>query len=182
MSDDRKQSLFIVAYEGRDTADEVYDVLHDAGKDTISIKSAATVQRKDDGKLKLDHKRRVTFWKGLFGGGAIGLVLAGPGGALAGAGIGALIGSTRAGGRQDAKEFLDDKLGPDDSALVILVNDADWATVDKAIGSYGGVDLKVELTPEAEQQIAALAADEEVAEKLQEEVEVVEQDVDDEDA
>ena len=32
MSDERKESLFIVKYAGKDTADEVYDVVRDLAK------------------------------------------------------------------------------------------------------------------------------------------------------
>ena len=179
MSDERKQSLFIVAYQGRDTADEVHAKLRELQKDgKIDIKTAAVVYRKDNGKLKLVHKRRVTVWKGAFGGAAIGLLLAGTGvGALAAVGVGALIGSSRSGQRRDAKEFLEDKLGQDDSALVVLVSDADWAAVQAELDPFGGEDLQVELTPEAEEQIAALADKDEVVEAVEEEVEVEEEDV-----
>jgi uncharacterized membrane protein len=179
MSDERKQSLFIVAYQGRDTADAVHAKLRELQKaKEIDIKTAAVVYRKDNGKLKLVHKRRLTVWKGAFGGAAIGLLLAGTGvGALAAAGAGALIGSSRSGGRRDAKEFLEDKLGPDDSAVVVLVSDADWAAVQSELEPYGGEDLKVELTAEAEEQIAALAAKDDVAEAVEEEVEIEEEDV-----
>jgi hypothetical protein len=33
MSDERKESLFIVSYSGRDTADEAYDTLRQMEKD-----------------------------------------------------------------------------------------------------------------------------------------------------
>ena len=175
MSHERKQSLFIVAYEGKDTADKVYKELHHLEKQKlqdIEIKTAATVYRKDNGKLKLKHKNRVTVWKGLLGGAALGLIVAGPIIATGTAVAGALIGTSRSGQRKDVKEFLDDKLGPDDSALVILISDADWDAVQEAVAPYGGTDLKIEMTAEAEKQIADLATDDDVAAKVQDEVEV----------
>lgn len=178
MSDERKQSLFIVQYEGKDTADQVYDVLHHLEKQKlqeIEIKTAATVYRQDNGKLKLKHKGRVTVWKGMAGGAAIGLILAGPVIAAGAAVTGALIGSTRSGQRKDAKEFLEDKLGPDDSALVILVSDADWERVDEATASFKGTDLQIELTPEAQQQISDLVVDGKVTAAVQEEVDIEEE-------
>ena len=58
MSDKKKESLFVVSYSGRDTADQAYDTLRVLEKDhKIDIKTAATVQRKDNGKLKLKHRR-----------------------------------------------------------------------------------------------------------------------------
>jgi uncharacterized membrane protein len=175
MSKERKQSLFIVAYEGRDTADDVYKVLRDLEKQKlrdIDIKTAMTVHRKDNGKLKLNHKGRVTTWKGLFGGAIIGLILAGPAALLGGAVVGALIGSSRSGDRRDVKEFLEDKLGPDDSALAVLVSSADWEAVDEAVKPYGGTELLVELTPEAEEAVAKLAVDDEAIAQIQEEVDI----------
>lgn len=178
MSGQRKQSLFIIAYQGRDAAEKVYGILRDLEKqDKIDIKTAATVHRNDDGKLKLQHKRRVTTWKGALGGGAIALLLVGTGGGavLGGALLGALAGSTRSGQRRDVKKFLDDKLGLHDSALAVLVNDADWATVSDAIAHYGGEYLAVELAPEAQQEIAALAADREVSKAVMDAIEVEEE-------
>jgi len=179
---DSKQSLFVVAYEGRDTADQVYEVLRDLEKQKlrdIDIKTAATVNRKDDGKLKLRHRRRLTVGKGVLGGGALGLILASTGaGLLVGAGIGALLGSTKSGDRRDAKEFLEDKLGANDSALVILVADADWSAVDDAVAPYNGTELAVELSADAEAQIAELAEKDDVVALVQADVEVDESDVD----
>ena len=182
MSD--KQSLFITVYEGQDTANQVYDTLRGLEKDDkIDIKTAATVTRKENGKLKLKHKRRLTVWKGAFGGGIIALLIAGTGGGavLGGAVVGALLGATRSKQRRHAKEFLEDKLGPEDSALVILVKDADWTAVQDAVEHYGGEEVAVELTPEAEKQLAALAQDEAVVEAVTDQVEVeVEHDEEDE--
>lgn len=178
MSEERKQSLVITAYKGRGTADEVYHVLREvekSNKSELDMKTAATVWRKDNGKLKLKHRKRVTVWKGGVGGGAIGLVLAGTGaGLLAGAVVGAVVGSSRAKQRRETKKFLDDKLGTDDSALVVLVNNADWAAVQSRVKQYGGEDLMLELTPEAEEQLAAIAADDDVAAAVREEVEIEE--------
>lgn len=185
MSDERKQSLFIVAYEGKDTADKVYDVLHHLEKQKLQdivIKTAATVYRKDNGKLKLKHKGRVTVWKGLLGGAALGLIVAGPIVATGAALTGMLIGTSRSGDRKDAKEFLDDKLGPDDSALVILISDADWDAVQDAVEPFGGTDLKMELTEEAQQKIADLSDDDDVKAQVQDEVEVEEEPAEEESA
>jgi uncharacterized membrane protein len=112
-------------------------------------------------------------WKGAFGVGAIGLILAGTGaGFLAGAVVGALIGSSRSSQRHQVKEFLDDKIERDDSALVILVTNADWDAVQNEVDHFGGEQLAVELTAEAEKRLAAIAADEEVAAAVHEEVEI----------
>jgi uncharacterized membrane protein len=171
--------LFVVSYSGRDTADQAYDTLRQMEKDKqVDIKTAMVVNRKDNGKLKLKHKRRLTVGKGLVAGGAVGLLV---GGAVApallgGAAVGALVGSSRSGQRRELKGFLEDKLGPDDSALAVLIKEADWEAVDAQLKPYGGEDLKVELTAEDEAAIEALGDDEEVVVAVEEEVEVVEED------
>jgi endonuclease/exonuclease/phosphatase family metal-dependent hydrolase/uncharacterized membrane protein len=162
---DRKESLFVIVYDGQETADEVYDVLRGLEKEKkIDIKSAATVTRGEGTKLNLDQKRFLTGGKGAVGGGIIGLLLAGTGvGLLAGALIGAVIGGRGRNDRQDLKDFLVDKMGPFDSTLAILVADADWEAVQDAVAQYGGEELAIELTPGAQAQLQELAADEEVA-------------------
>lgn len=180
MSDERKENLFIVSYSGRDTADQAYDTLRQMEKDKqVDIKTAMTVTRKDSGKLKLKHRRRMTAGKGLVAGGAVGLLIGGAAApaVLGGAAIGALIGSSRHGDRKEVKGFLEDKLGPDDSAMAVLIKEADWAAVNEKMGPYGGEDLLVELTPEDAAAIEALDDDEEVAAAAEQVVdEVVEDD------
>ena len=81
MAKKKKQSLFIVAYKGRDTANEVYKTLRGLRKQKeIKIKTAAVIYRKDNGKLKLVHKRRMNTWGGAASGGTLALLLAGVGG------------------------------------------------------------------------------------------------------
>jgi uncharacterized membrane protein len=181
MSDERKESLFIVSYSGQDTADEAYDTLRQMEKDKqVDIKTAMTVTRKDNGKLKLKHRRRLTTGKGLVAGGAVGLLVgaAAAPAVIGGAAVGALIGSSRHGDRKEVKGFLEDKLGPDDSALAVLIKEADWAAVNAQMEPYGGEDLKVELTADDQKAIDALGDDTQVAAAVNEEEEEV---VDDDD-
>jgi uncharacterized membrane protein len=67
---------------------------------------------------------------------------------------------------------LENKLGPDDSALVILATNADWEAVQSAIDHFGGEKMAVELTAKAEKQLAEIASDEEVAAAFREFVEI----------
>jgi uncharacterized membrane protein len=140
----------------------------------LDIKTAMVIHRKDNGKLKLVHKRRVNTWGGSAIGGGVALLLgAATGGAvLAGVVMGGAIGGFGHTKRTETKEFLEDKLGPNDSAVAILIKDADWKAVQEATEKYGGNDLKVEMTDEAAMQVAALAVKPEVADAVGEEVEV----------
>ena len=176
MSNERKQSLFIIAYKGKETADEVYQTLRRLEKqDKIDIKTAATLYRTEDDKLRLKHRPRLTLWKDEFDVGSIGFVLAGTGvGLLAGAIVGALIGPSRSRQQHEVQEFLDEELGPDDSALVILVANADWEDVQSEVHQFGGLVLAVELSSEAEKRLAEIAADERVTAAVKEYVEIEE--------
>ena len=175
MSEERTQSTFVVAYKGRNTADRVYDTLRDLQKEgKVRIKTAAVVTRMADGQLKLVHKRRVTVGKGIVGGGLLGLLILGSGGLLAGAAVGGMIGASRSQQRATLKEFLDKELGQDDSALAILVSNADWEAIRAGTEAvYGrGELLAMELTPEAEAEMNAQADDEAVAKAIAAEIEV----------
>ena len=179
MSKDKKESLFVVSYSGRDTAEKAYDTLRQMEKDKqVDIKTAMVVNRKDNGKLKLKHKRRLTVGKGLVGGGAVGLLIGGAAAPalLGGAAVGALVGSSRSGERRELKGFLEDKLGPDDSALAVLIKEADWAAVGEKMEPYGGDDLIIQLTDADAAAIEALSNNQEVAVAVEAEVEVVEDD------
>jgi uncharacterized membrane protein len=113
------------------------------------------------------------LWKDEFGVEAIGLMLAGTRtGELAGAVVGALMGSHRSERRREVGAVLEGKLGSDSSALVILLSNADWEAVQSQVDHFGGEELAVELTAKAEKQLAEIACDESVAAVVREFVEI----------
>ena len=178
MSEERKQSLIITAYEGRETANEVYKTVRQLEKDRkVDLKAAMVILRKKNGKLKVVQKRKaVSGWGGAALGTGLALLLgAATGGVLAGAVIGGVIGGFGRKKRNRARHFLEDKLGVDDSALAVLITDADWEAVRDRIEHYGGEIMAIELTDQAAMQISALAANEEVADAVAEEVEMEEE-------
>jgi len=176
VSYERKQSLFIIIYPGKQTADEVYSMLREQEKqDKIYIKTAATLHRTEYGKLRLKHRQRLTLWKDEFDVGSIGLILAGTRAErLAQAVIGTLMGSNYTKHQSEARAFLDEKLVLNDSALVILVTNVDWEAVQSEVAHFSGEELVVELTDKAEKRLAEIAADEDVAAAIQEFVEIEE--------
>ena len=171
---EQKDSLFIVAYDGVDTAEKVYDTLHKLQKDKkLKIKTAMVVYRKGNGKLKLIHKHRIETWGGAAIGGGVALLLgavAAPA-VLAGAVVGGALGGLGHTDRKDVKEFLDKNLGTDDSAVAILIKDADWQALEDAVKQYDGKDLKVALTADAQKQLSDLGMNPEVADAVSCEVE-----------
>ncbi len=176
MSDERGQNLFIIAYPGRETADKVYHTLRELEKqDRIDIKTAATIYRREDGKLRLKHRQRLTLWRDEFGVEAIALILAGTrAGKLASAVVDALMGSHRSKHRCEVRAILEGKLGPDDSGLVVLAADADWEAVQSAVDHFEGEELALELTYKAVKRLAEISADVGVIAAVQEFVEIEE--------
>jgi len=172
MSVSSKQSLIFVIYSGRESADMVYHTLRGLEKqDKIDIKTAATIYREDDDMLRLKHRQRLTLWKNEFDAGSIGLILAGTrAGTLADAVVGVLMGTGYPKQRRAIRAFLDDKLGPNDSGLVILTTDSEWEAVHSEVDHFGGEELVIELSAEAEKRLAEIAADEEVTTAVHEEV------------
>jgi uncharacterized membrane protein len=171
MTEEEAYSLVVAAFDDKETAEFVYNTLLDMENATmVDLKMASTVYRNEKGKLEVHHKHGLTTWKGAAGGIAVGILLAGP---IIGGAIGALIGRRGKGELGEIKPFLDDKLGQEDSAIVVLLRDAEWAAVREMFKRHGAEPLMLELSPQAEKAIAAATADEEVSRSMGEEIEIV---------
>jgi uncharacterized membrane protein len=88
----------------------------------VDIQTAVVVTRKDNGKLKVNYKRRGAVWKGEAGGVVLAEVIgdvAAPA-IIGGAAFCAMVGSSRSGQRKMFKGFLEDKLSPDNFVLAVL--------------------------------------------------------------
>lgn len=171
MAKDEVYSFVIAAFPEKDSAEYVYNTLLDMqNAEMVDLKTASTVYRDEKGKLEIHHKHGLTTWKGAAGGVAVGFLLGGP---ILGGAIGALLGSRGKGEQRDAKEFLDDKLGQNESAIIVYLKDADWVAVRDMFRRFDAEALQLELSPEAEEALSAAAADEEVVKAVRAEVEIV---------
>ncbi len=173
MSSKEDYNLVIAAFDDKESAEFVYNTLLDMQNAMmVQVKTASTVYRNEHGKLKVHHKHGLTTWKGAAGGLAVGLLLGGP---ILGGAIGALIGSQGGGEQRKAKKFLDEELGEDNSAIIVVFKNADWIAVRDMFGRHGARRLKLELTAEAEQELADLAADEGVTQSVHAEIDIVDE-------
>ena len=173
MSDEQEYSLVIAAFPKKESAEFVYNTLLDMqNAQMVKLKTVSTVYRNERGKLQVVHKHGLSTWKGAAGGVAIGFLLGGP---ILGGAIGALIGRRGKGEQRQAKKFLDDKLGDDESAIIVLLKDADYLAVRDMFKRFEAEALQLELSPAAEKEIAELTADEGVAQAVQEEVDIIDQ-------
>ena len=164
-------SLVVAAFDDKESAEYVYDTLLTMeNAEMVDLKMASTLYRNDKGKLKVHHKHGLTTWKGAAGGVAVGVLLGGP---ILGGAVGALIGRRGKGELGEVKEFLDERLGQEESAIVILLRDAQWEAVRDMLKRHDAEPLMLELSPEAERAIAEATADEEVIHSVREEIEIV---------
>ncbi|MCO5186495.1 MAG: DUF1269 domain-containing protein [Anaerolineae bacterium] len=169
-SKEQNQSLFVVVFDFKESAESVYSNLksmEDAGH--VKVKTASTIYRNKHGKLKVHHKHGLTKWAGAGGGVAIGFLLGGP---ILGGAIGLLAGSRGGGEQRKAKKFLDDKLNDNNSAIIALFEEADWAAVENLFARFDAEIMQMELSAEAEKEWADLANDSTVASAVHDEVEV----------
>ncbi|MGI9594990.1 MAG: DUF1269 domain-containing protein [Acidimicrobiales bacterium] len=155
---DKPYDFAVVIYEGTDTADRAFDALKDLEKkDALKIHDAAVITRNDQGKIKLDNKGFIAGGKG----GAIGLVVGAIlGGPILGAVIGWAVGFFRSSDRRDIRDALNDKLGPTDSALVAVVEDAKWDQVVAATEHLGGEAVHHQLQGESLAKLEQMANEE----------------------
>lgn len=176
MSEEETYSFVVAAFDDKESAEFVYNTLLDMEyAEMADLKMASTVYRNEKGKLEVHHKHGLTTWKGAAGGVAIGFLLGGP---ILGGAIGALIGRRGKGELREAKEYLDDKLGQDESAIIILIRDAEWVAVRDLLKRFDAEPMMLELSPEAEKAIAEATADEDLAQAVREEVDIVDQTAD----
>ncbi len=167
-----KHSFVVVRYPGRDIAAKALAVIDQLSKEkAISFEDAIAVYKNEKGKLKI-HKGStvITARKGGAAGGVTGLIvgtlLGGPVlGALVGAATGAAAGKMTGLG-DDVKKQLNEELGPNDSALCVVIKKINWAKVmdEMKTHNFGGKVLVADLAEGAVQKIGALAEDPEVVE------------------
>lgn len=155
-------SFALVVYDDLVGARAVFNILQDLQKEkALDIKEAAVVTRGPSGKVAVDNLGFVGTGKG----GVLGLVIGAVAvsAPLAGLLVGGLIGFARSGDRRRLKELLDDELAMNQSALAIVVKEADWEAVAEATKDWEGEIVKSSLSDEALATLEGLSADEDVA-------------------
>ena len=161
--------LVVLAFNGADTARAAGQTLKQLDKDkTIKLLNLAILEKNVDGKLAHKEAEDVGPRQGtLFGaitGGIIGLV-AGPIGAVVGAAAGAATGRAAAGwidmGFSDqALESLQNAMGNDSSAVVILIEQQYVDSSLNALADFEGHRLQQSMTDEMVSQLLAASGSE----------------------
>jgi len=170
-------SFVVVTYPGRDTAIAAFNVLAELEQEKeLDVADAVAVYKNKRGKIKVHKKSTLTGRKGaaMFGGAGliIGALLGGP---LLGALVGAVVGGTASGWtglNKEVKQQLAEELGPDDSAVCLLIKSGNWAVVQEKMAehNFGGQILVSDLTADAVAALSDLVLNVEVAEAVEEEL------------
>ncbi|MGI9609484.1 MAG: DUF1269 domain-containing protein [Acidimicrobiia bacterium] len=165
---DKDYDLLVAVMNGPDKADDFYTVMKSKEADgAFQIKEAATFARDEHGKVKLNNKGYVAGWKGGTIGLGVGILMGGPVGfAAAGAAIGYLRGKER----RELRDKINEQLGPQQSAIALMLEDPiDWDVVREMGGAFDAELLYAELRGETLAKVGELAEDEDVQKAFEEE-------------
>jgi uncharacterized membrane protein len=143
-------SVVVVGFKENEKAYEGFSVLKSLSeKEELTARSAAVVERDQDGKLQIKDSFDAETGVPTVGGGLVGMlmgVIAGPYGMLLGLTGGALAGGSfemRRGDEQDeVLTQLNAAINPGHTVLVAQVNEPTVAVLDKAMGDLGGVVVR----------------------------------------
>ncbi len=141
MADQEKYSLIVVKYPKKEIGEEALKAVLGLAKEKIvKLRDAVAITKTDKGKIKLQQTKDDPTGKGLLKGGIIGVIFAllfGPAGwVVAGAALGGAFATFDRGIKNKLLKELGENMTPEQSALAVLVEDADWETVRKRMAEY----------------------------------------------
>ncbi|MGD9094156.1 MAG: DUF1269 domain-containing protein [Anaerolineales bacterium] len=176
-----KYSFIVVKYPKRETAEAALAVVQQLAKrDVVKLKDAVAITKTERGKIKLHQTKDDPAGKGFLKGGLIGLIFAvifGPAGWVV---AGALLGTAFAMFDRGIKDKLLKELGQDmttdESALAVLIEEADWETLyDQMQAQYFLGEVVVsELVGEHLEAVEKLSEDEAAVSAVPEEIKLQE--------
>ena len=132
MSD--KYSFIVVKYPGGDTAEAALETIKGLAKEkVVNLKDAVAITKSEKGKIKLHQTKDDPASKGFLKGGVIGIVFAVLFGAAGWIVASALLGTAFAmfdrGIKNKLLKEIGEEMTTDESALAVLIKEADWATL-----------------------------------------------------
>ena len=135
-----KYSFIVVKYPKRETAEAALSVVLQLTKrKVVKLKDAVAITKTEKGKIKLHQTKDDPAGKGFLKGGLIGLIFAvifGPAGWLvAGAALGTAFAMFDRGIKNKLLKELGQEMTPDESALAVLIEEADWETLYDQMGA-----------------------------------------------
>jgi len=174
-----KYSFIVVKYPKRETAEAALSVVQQLAKrKVVKLKDAVAITKTEKGKIKMHQTKDDPAGKGFLKGGLIGLVLAvifGPAGwVVTGALLGTAFGMFDRGIKNKLLKELDEEMTSDESALAVLVEEADWEKLYDEMGAqyFLGVVIVSELVEEHLEEVEKLTENESAVAAVPEELEL----------
>jgi uncharacterized membrane protein len=173
-----KFNFIVVKYAGTDTAEAALGtVLELAREKVVKLKDAVAITKTEKGKIKLHQTKDDPAGKGFLKGGLIGLLFAllfGPAGwIVAGAALGTAFSMFDRGIKNKLLKELGDDMTSDESALAVLIVEADWDTLRSRMDAkYTGEVIVSQMVEEHLDEAEELIEKEEVTETVPEELEI----------
>src|SRR5512143_2879302 len=135
-----KYSFIVVKYPKPDTANAALKVVLGLAKEkVVKLRDAVAITKTEQGKIKLHQTKDDPASKGLLKGGGIGVLFAllfgPPGWIVAGAALGTAFSLFDRGIKNKLLKELGENMTPEESALAVLVQEADWAAVKERLGA-----------------------------------------------
>lgn len=174
-----KYSFLVIKYPKADTAKEAIAALKALSKDkVVKLKDAVAITKTGKGKIKLHQTKDDTAGKGFVKGGLIGILFAALFGPVGWVYAGAMLGTAFAMFDRGIKNKLLKELGQNmtstESAVAILVEQADWPTAVERMRAHNfqGEVVVSEIVEEDMAEVEKLLEDAKTVESVPEEMEV----------
>ncbi len=174
-----KNSFLVIKYPKAETAKEAMAVLRDLAKQkVVKLEDAVAITKTEKGKIKLHQSNDDRAGKGFVKGGAIGILLAvlfGPAAWIAvGAAAGAGLAMFDRGVKTKLLKELGQKMTAAESAVAILVEQADWTKAVETMQAhhFGGEVVVSEIVEKDIEEVNKLLKDEKTVASVPEELEV----------
>ena len=174
-----KYSFIVVKYSQKETGEAALAAVVGLAKEKIvKLKDAVAITKTEKGKIKLHQTKDDSAGKGFLKGGVIGIIFAVFfGGALwiaAGALLGTAFSMFDRGIKNKLLKELGEKMTVDESALAVLVEEADWATLKErmAANNFKGEIVVSEIVEEHLAEVEKLAEHPDTVATVPEEVEL----------
>ena len=142
-----KYSFIVVKYPQQATAEAALQAVKQLAKEkVVKLRDAVVITKTEKGKIKLHQTKDDSTSKGLIKGGGIGVIFAvllGPAGwIVAGAAAGGALATLDRGIKNKLLKELGENMTPEQSAMAVLVEEADWET---ALGRMADLRLQGEV-------------------------------------